>query len=334
MKKIGFLTFGHYRDVPGSLVRTARETLHNTVDLAVAAEEIGFDGAWLRVHHFGTSLATPMPTLATIGAKTTTIELGTGVIDMRYENPAHLAEEAGIADLFSGGRLQLGIGRGTPPAAVDALALFGSDLGPKEDSTTEARERTDLFRRAIGGEPIAHSRSLTAPADVRIEPRSPGLPDRIWWGSASPSSSQWAGEQGMNILSSSIMLADYGRPFHVQQAGQFRTYRDAYAASGLATGGNVAVLRSVFPITTADDQRFFGDRGDGRDGVGVMQGKAARTGPDYIGAPGELVDQLSRDEALAEADYVLFALPNQLGLDYNTHLMSNLYAVAKSSGWK
>jgi len=334
MKKIGFLSFGHYRDVPGSLVRTAQETLHNTVDLAVAAEEIGFDGAWLRVHHFGRSLATPMPTLATIGAKTTTIELGTGVIDMRYENPAHLAEEAGIADLFSGGRLQLGIGRGTPPAAVDALALFGSDLGPEEDSTTEARARTELFRRAIAGEPIAHSRSLASPADLRIEPRSPGLPDRIWWGSASPSSSRWAGEQGMNILSSSIMLADDGRPFHVQQADQFRSYRDAYATSGTSTGGNVAVLRSVFPITTDEDRQLFGSRGDGRDGVGVMQGRSARTGPDYVGAPDELVHQLEQDEALAEADYVLFALPNQLGLDYNTRLMGTLYEVARLSGWK
>ena len=333
-KKIGFLTFGHHRNVPGSHVRDAREALVSTVELAMAAEDIGLDGAWLRVHHFGRSLPTPIPTLATIGAKTKRMELGTGVIDMRFENPLHLAEEAGITDLLTDGRLQLGIGRGTPPAAVDALELFGARPQRDPSSPEDARQRTDLFRRAIAGQPIAHSTSTAAAPDMRIEPRSPGLANRIWWGAASPPTSQWAGEQGMNIVSSSIMLADDGRPFHIQQADQFRTYRTAYAASGLTTGGNIAVLRSVYPITTSEDRRYFGEGDTGRDGTGLIEGKAARTGPDYAGAPERLVEELAQDEALADADYVLFALPNQLGVDYNTHLMANLHAIAKSSGWK
>ena len=112
MKRIGFLSFGHWTPAPYSDVRTASNALLQSIELAVAAEELGADGAYFRVHHFARQLSSPFPLLAAIGARTTRIEIGTAVIDMRYENPFYMFEDAGAADLISNGRLQLGISRG------------------------------------------------------------------------------------------------------------------------------------------------------------------------------------------------------------------------------
>ena len=114
MKKIGFLSFGHWAPSPHSKTRSASDALLQSIDLAVAAEELGADGAYFRVHHFARQLGSPFPLLAAVGAKTHRIEIGTAVIDMRYENPLYMAEDAGAADVIAGGRLQLGISRGSP----------------------------------------------------------------------------------------------------------------------------------------------------------------------------------------------------------------------------
>jgi len=119
MKNIGFLSFGHWADHPAYQTRTAGDTLLQSIDLAVAAEELGLDGAYYRVHHFARQLASPFPLLSAIGAKTSKIEIGTGVIDMRYENPLYMVEDAGAADLISGGRLQLGISTGSPEQVIE-----------------------------------------------------------------------------------------------------------------------------------------------------------------------------------------------------------------------
>src|ERR1700753_935421 len=125
MKKIGFLSFGHWTPSPQSKTRTAADALLQSIDLAVAAEELGADGAYFRVHHFARQLGSPFPLLAAMGAKTRQIELGTAVIDMRYENPLYMAEDAGAADLISGGRLQLGLSRGSPEQVIDGWRHFG-----------------------------------------------------------------------------------------------------------------------------------------------------------------------------------------------------------------
>src|SRR6202451_2144894 len=125
MKRIGFLSFGHWQPVPGSMTHTASDALLQTIELAVEAERIGLDGAFVRVHHFARQLASPFPLLAAIGARTSRIEIGTAVIDMRYENPLYMAEDAAAADLISGGRLQLGISRGSPEPALNGAHAFG-----------------------------------------------------------------------------------------------------------------------------------------------------------------------------------------------------------------
>src|SRR3974390_94440 len=118
MKHIGFLSFGHWTPSPQSQTRAASDALLQSIDLAFVAEELGADGAYFRVHHFARQLGSPFPLLAAIGAKTKRIEIGTAVVDMRYENPMYMAEEAGAADIIAGGRLQLGISRGSPEPGV------------------------------------------------------------------------------------------------------------------------------------------------------------------------------------------------------------------------
>src|SRR3979411_2088844 len=121
MKKIGFLSFGHWSASPYSQVRSASDALHQSIELAEAVEDLGADGAYFRVHHFAQQLASPFPLLAAIGARTKRIEIGTAVIDMRYENPLYMVEDAGAADLISGGRLTLGVNRASPAESVREL---------------------------------------------------------------------------------------------------------------------------------------------------------------------------------------------------------------------
>ncbi len=337
MKKIGFLSFGHYRDVPGARVRTAGDSLRQSIELAVAAEQAGMDGAWFRVHHFDRSLGAPTALLAAAGARTSTIDLGTGVVDMRYENPLVMAENIASADLISEGRVQLGVSRGSPEPAIDGQAAFGLDKQPGERWDEVARGRAERFRQAVSGVPMAHSQraaTLDGPADLVVEPQSPGLDGRIWWGAGTIATGEWAAEEGYHLLSSTLLLGDDGRPFHVQQAEQIRRYRDRYAASGRTTGGLAAVTRPVFPITNDDDRRYFAAQDERGDGRGILDNAKAVSGPTIAGSLDHVADRLSADEAASEADYVLFALPSQLGVEYNTHLFENLVALARALGWK
>src|SRR5947207_8066129 len=151
VKKLGFLSFGHWTPSPHSDVRTASDALLQSIELAVAAEELGLDGAYFRVHHFARQLGSPFPLLAAVGTRTKTIEIGTAVIDMRYENPMYMAEDTGAADIIAGGRLQLGISRGSPEQVIDGWRYFG--YAPREGETEADRQRDGLPRRgcAEGG---------------------------------------------------------------------------------------------------------------------------------------------------------------------------------------
>ena len=155
MKKIGFLSFGHWTPSPQSQTRSASDALLQSIEIAAAAEELGADGVYFRVHHFANQLSSPFPLLAAIGARTSRIEIGTGVIDMRYENPLYMAEDAGAADLISGGRLQLGISRGSPEQVIDGFRYFGYEPAAGSDHAAMARDHTRMFLEVIKGEGFA-----------------------------------------------------------------------------------------------------------------------------------------------------------------------------------
>ena len=323
MKKIGFLSFGHWTPSPHSGTRSAADVMHQTIDLAVAAEELGADGAYIRVHHFARQLASPFPLLAAMGARTKTIELGTAVIDMRYENPLYLAEEAAAVDLISDGRLALGVSRGSPETVVRGYEKFGY-TGDDPRGADLAREHFDLFWRAIGGEGLAE-RDANSPFGggtgmQRIEPHSPGLRSRIWWGAGSRETAEWAGRTGLNLMSSTLVTEADGRPFDVLQAEQIDRFRAAWKDAGHPGTPRVSVSRSVFPITTAEDELYFGHSQEG-DGIGYIDGFRSTFGKTYAASPDVLVEQLREDAAVMSADTLMLTIPSQLGVAFNLHIV-------------
>ena len=325
---IGFLSFGHWQAVPGSRVRTGGDALLQSIELAVAAEELGVDGAYVRVHHFAHQLASPFPLLAAMGARTTSIELGTAVIDMRYENPLYMAEDAASADLISGGRLQLGVSRGSPETALDGSQAFGFVPADGETDGDLARQHTETFRAAIEGAGVAMSNpqitGVSAP--LAIEPHSPGLHERIWWGAGTRATAVWTAEQGMNLMSSTLLTEDTGVPFDELQAEQIRLYREAWRAAGHAREPRVSVSRSILPLIDDETRHYFGLRAqaDSKDQVGWLDGGNARFGRSYIGEPDKIAAELAQDAAVQAADTVLVTVPNQLGVEFNARILESI----------
>ena len=340
-KNIGFLSFGHWSNSRGSSVRNASDVMLQSIDLAVAAEEIGMDGAFFRVHHFAQQLASPFPLLAAVGARTDKIEIGTGVIDMRYENPFYMVEDAGAADLISQGRLQLGISRGSSEQVIDGWRHFGYEPRAGETDSDMARRSTETFLELLKGEGFAkpHPNPMFRnPAGLlRVEPHSEGLHDRIWWGSGSNATAEWAARLGMNLQSSTLKVVEGNEPFHVQQAEQIRRYREEWKKAGHARQPRVSVSRSIFAITNDQDRMYFGYGGkpDG-DQTGYLDADTfAIFGRSYTAEPDQLIQQLKEDEAIQEADSLLLTVPNQLGVAYNIHLLESiLNHVAPELGWK
>jgi alkanesulfonate monooxygenase SsuD/methylene tetrahydromethanopterin reductase-like flavin-dependent oxidoreductase (luciferase family) len=339
-KKIGFLNFGHWTDSPHSQVRTGADSLLQSVELAVAAEELGADGAYFRVHHFARQLASPFPLLAAIGAKTSRIEIGTGVIDMRYENPLYMAEDAGAADLIAGGRLQLGISRGSPEQVIDGWRYFGYRPPEGMDASEMAREHTRVLLQVLEGEGFAEPNPRpmfpNPPGLLRVEPHSPGLRERIWWGASSNATARWAAELGMHLMSSTLKDDENGKPFHVQQAEQIEVFRKAWADAGWDREPRVSVSRSIMPIVSDLDRSYFGGRAESADQIGFIDDQTrAIFGRSYAAEPDVLIDQLAEDEAIEAADTLLLTVPNQLGVEYNAHLIETvLRDVAPALGWR
>ncbi len=338
MKNIGFLSFGHWNPSQQSATRSAQDVLLQSIDLAVAAEELGADGAYFRVHHFARQLASPFPLLAAIGAKTSRIEIGTGVIDMRYENPLYMIEDAGSADLIAGGRLQLGISRGSPEQVVEGWRHFGYAPAEGQSEADMGRRHAEIFLQLLEGEGFAQPSPQpmfpNPPGLLRLEPHSEGLRERIWWGSASNATAVWAAQMGMNLQSSTLKADESGEPFHIQQAKQIRLYRDAWKEAGHARAPRVSVSRSIFALVNDTDRAYFGRDGSS-DQIGIIDNMQAVFGRSYAAEPGRLVEDLRADEAIAEADTLLLTVPNQLGVDYNAHVIETILTqVAPALGWR
>jgi alkanesulfonate monooxygenase SsuD/methylene tetrahydromethanopterin reductase-like flavin-dependent oxidoreductase (luciferase family) len=340
MKKIGFLSFGHWTPSPQSQTRSAGDTLLQSIDLAVAAEELGADGAYFRVHHFARQLASPFPLLAAVGARTKRIEIGTGVIDMRYENPLYMAEDAGAADLISRGRLQLGISRGSPEQVIDGWRHFGYQPQEGQTDADMGRRHAEVFLDVLKGEGFAQPNPRpmfpNPPGLLRIEPHSEGLRDRIWWGASSDATAVWAAKLGVNLQSSTLKNDETGEPFHIQQAKQIRAYRDAWKEAGHTRTPRVSVSRSIFALVDDRDRAYFGRGGKEEDSIGYIDDSTrAIFGRSYAAEPDELIRQLKEDEGIAEADTLLLTVPNQLGVDYNAHVIESILKhVAPALGWR
>ena len=218
------------------------------------------------------------------------------------------------------------------------LRYFGHEPAPGQDHADLARAHTARFLEVIEGEGFAepNPRPMFAnpPGLLRIEPHSPGLRDRIWWGSASDATAIWAAQMGVNLQSSTLKADETGEPFHVQQAKQIRAYRQAWKEVGHARTPRVSVSRSIFALVNDIDRAYFG-RGDSSDQIGIIDDMRAVFGRSYAAEPDRLVEQLRADEAIAEADTLLLTVPNQLGVDYNAHVIESILThVAPALGWR
>jgi alkanesulfonate monooxygenase SsuD/methylene tetrahydromethanopterin reductase-like flavin-dependent oxidoreductase (luciferase family) len=340
MKRIGFLSFGHWSASPHSQVRSASDALLQSIELSVAAEELGADGAYFRVHHFAQQLGSPFPLLAAVGARTSRIEIGTAVIDMRYENPFYMAEDAGAADLIAGGRLQLGISRGSPEQVIDGYRHFGYQPAEGETDADMARRHSEVFLQLLSGEGFAQPNPRpmfpNPPGLLRVEPQSPGLRDRIWWGAGSDATAAWAGKLGMNLQTSTLKFDESGQPLHVQQTEQIQAFRAAWREAGHQREPRISVSRSIFALVDDRDRAYFGRGGQESDQIGYIDANTrAVFGRSYAAEPETLVKQLAEDTAIAAADTLLLTVPNQLGVDYNAHAIESILKyVAPELGWR
>lgn len=340
MKKIGFLSFGHWTPSRQSQTRSAADALLQSIDLAVAAEELGADGAFFRVHHFARQLSSPFPLLAAVGAKTHRIEIGTAVIDMRYENPLYMAEDAGAADLIAGGRLQLGISRGSPEQVIEGWRYFGYQPAEGETDADMGRRHAQVLLEVLRGEGFAQPSPRpmfpNPPGLLRLEPHAAGLRERIWWGAGSNATAVWAAQLGMHLQSSTLKNDETGQPFHIQQAEQIRAYRAAWKEAGHTREPRVSVSRSIFALVNDQDRAFFGRDGHEEDQIGFIdESTRAIFGRSYAAEPDVLIDQLRQDQAIAEADTLLLTVPNQLGVAYNAHVIEAVLThVAPALGWR
>src|ERR687894_185386 len=248
-----------------------------------------------------------------------------------------MAEEAAATDLLSDGRLQLGISRGSPETALRGSEAFGH-VPPEGSSDADlAREKTALFLAAVRGATVVDADpGMTGGARGRlaVQPQSPGLADRIWWGSGTRATAEWTAQQGMNLMSSTLLVEDTGVPFDELQAEQIARYRAAWAAAGWERQPRVSVSRSVLPIVSDDDRAYFGAERSSEDQIGILEGVRARFGKSYVGEPDELAEDLAKDVAVREADTLLITVPNMLGVDYNARLLANITThVAPAIGW-
>jgi len=339
MKKIGFLSFGHWAPSPQSQTRSASDALLQSIELSVAAEELGADGAYFRVHHFARQLGSPFPLLAAVGARTSRIEIGTAVIDMRYENPFYMVEDAGAADIVSAGRLQLGISRGSPEQVIDGWRYFGFQPQSGQTDADMGRQHAEVFLKLLEGDGFARPNPRpmfpNPPGLLRLEPHVEGLRDRVWWGASSDATAIWSAKLGMNLQSSTLKVDEGGEPLHVQQARQIRAYRQAWQAAGHQHQPRVSITRSIFALVNDQDRAYFGGA-QSADHFGMLdEDTRAIFGRSYAAEPDALIEQLRADEAIAEADTILLTVPNQLGVAYNAHIIESILThVAPALGWR
>jgi alkanesulfonate monooxygenase SsuD/methylene tetrahydromethanopterin reductase-like flavin-dependent oxidoreductase (luciferase family) len=172
------------------------------------------------------------------------------------------------------------------------------------------------------------------PGRLPIQPQSPGLADRIWWGSGTRATAVWTAEQGMNLMSSTLLSEDTGVPFDELQAEQIDRFRAAWKDAGWEREPRVSVSRSVIPIVTDLDRQYFGEERQSADQVGLLEGVRARFGKSYAGEPDRLAEELAKDAAVRSADTLLLTVPNMLGVDYNAGLLETIVReVAPAIGW-
>ncbi|SDM09840.1 Flavin-dependent oxidoreductase, luciferase family (includes alkanesulfonate monooxygenase SsuD and methylene tetrahydromethanopterin reductase) [Corynebacterium mycetoides] len=341
MKKLGFLSFGHYA-LPGQQGPGAKQTFQDTVEIAKRADAIGVNGAYVRVHHFAPQIASPIALLSAMAAVTRNIEVGTGVLDMRYANPLQLAEDIATLDLLSDERVALGVSRGSPEPADKGWQAFGY-AAEADNGADLARRHFERFMSALRGEGVATSAPLEQqyPRMYRpgiplpVMPHSPGADRRIWWGAGSFDSAEQAARDGVNLMSSTLISEADGSSLGELQARQIERYRTVWAEAGHDWTPRVSVSRSVFPIVDDASRRMFGMQASSEQIGSLGEGRQVTFGKTYAAEPDEIIAQLQADPAIQAADTLMLTIPNQFGVDLNVKILADFAEhIAPELGWE
>ena len=303
LRKLGFLTIGLF---DGDDPRPGHES---TLEIIKLGEDLGFDSAWVRHRHLQYGISSPVAVLAAASQRTSTIELGTAVIPLGWENPLRLAEDLATVDILSGGRLNPGVSIG-PPMHYDKVkgALYPNTAEAEDFTYRRVRRLLDLVR----GKP-ATDFSGTEGFEVfsnRVEPYSPGLGSRMWYGGASLRSAQWAGEHGMNFLTSSVVKAEEAPDFAEIQLAHIRTFRSHHPDRDQARVSQGLVVIPTDSATSEQKAKYLAYAEKRAPRTKTPQGPARMLfSIDYVGTAAEIADRLHAHAAFQEVDEVAFALP-------------------------
>lgn len=329
LRKLGFLTIGNFDPAdpgPGH---------ESTLEVIQLGEELGFDSAWVRHRHLQYGISSPIALLAAATQRTRRIELGTAVIPLGWENPLRLAEDLATVDILSGGRLNPGVSAG-PPMNWDRVkeALY-PDTADVEDLSYHRLERLLGFVRGETATDFSGAEGVVEVYSDRVEPHSPGLSSRLWYGGGSLRSAQWAGEHGMNFLTSSVVKAEEAGTFAEIQLSHIRTFRAHHP-----DGENARVSQGLVVIPTdsagpeqIDKYLAYAEKRTPR--TAAPQGPAKMLfSVDYVGSSAEIADRLREHAAFQEIDEVAFALPFSFEhADYVQILTDMATKLGPALGW-
>jgi alkanesulfonate monooxygenase SsuD/methylene tetrahydromethanopterin reductase-like flavin-dependent oxidoreductase (luciferase family) len=303
LEKLGFLTIGLFdRDDPGP-------GHQGTLEMIELGERLGFDAAWLRHRHLQYGISSPVAIMAAASQRTSRIELGTAVTPLGWENPLRLAEDLATADILSGGRINPGVSVGPPMNWESVRGALYPDTAGDEDFSYERVSR--LLRFVAGEEAASFAGTIGFEQfSSRVEPHSPGLRSRMWYGGGSLASARWAGEHGVNFLTSSVVKAEESEDFAAVQLSHIRAFRAAHPA-----GAKARVSQGLVVIPT--DSASAAQRARYEAYVAARTPRtAAPAGParmmfarDILGPSEQIAAALYAHAAFREVTEVAFALP-------------------------
>jgi alkanesulfonate monooxygenase SsuD/methylene tetrahydromethanopterin reductase-like flavin-dependent oxidoreductase (luciferase family) len=327
LRHLGFLTIGSFDPAdPGP----GHEATLRMVELG---ERLGFDSAWLRHRHLQYGISSPVAVLAALTQRTSRIALGTAVTPLAWENPLRLAEDLATVDVLSGGRLNPGVSVGPPMHWDDVKGALYPDTADAEDFT---HARVERLLRLVAGEPAASFSGREGVVEEwsdRVQPHSPGLRGRMWYGGASTRSAQWAGRAGVNLLTSSVVKAEDGSTgFAAIQAAQVRAYRDAGGTGRVSQG---LVVIPTDGATPAQRERYATYAAERRPRTASPQGPARLLfAPDLVGPSEEIAEALYAHAGFREVTDVAFALPFSFAeADYEQILTDVATRLGPLLGW-
>jgi alkanesulfonate monooxygenase SsuD/methylene tetrahydromethanopterin reductase-like flavin-dependent oxidoreductase (luciferase family) len=303
LRKLGFLTIGLFDEAdPG-------RGHESTLAIIELGERLGFDSAWLRHRHLQYGISSPVAVLAAASQRTSRIEFGTAVTPVGWENPLRLAEDLATVDILSGGRLNPGVSVG-PPMHFDHLkdALY-PDTADVEDFSYERVRRLLDFVRGKQATDFSGVQGFEVFSD-RVQPHSPGLGSRMWYGGGSLRSAQWAGENGMNFLTSSVVKAEESEDFAEIQLSHVRAFRARHPDGDLARVSQGLVVIPTDSASSEQRAKYEEYARKRTPRTAVPQGPARMMfAPDLVGTSDEIAERLYAHAAFREIDEVAFALP-------------------------